>query len=312
MQMATALNVASGELNGLQMSAGVNVTGGSVRVGQLAAGLNVAGGGVAGTQMSAGLNVAGGDMSGLQAPAGLNVAGGAFRGFQGSAGVNWVAGAMSGVQATAGFNRAQSVTGLQVAVLNVSGDVTGAQVGVINIGKVVKGAQVGVINVAEEVQGVPLGLLTFEEKGQLHLELWSSDIQLTNAAVKFGGKYVYTTLLVGIGPDDRLTRYSLGLGFGVHVPLGSRLWLDLDVAGSNIHPVKHPFQGQNVLGQARAMFGFQIANRFAVFGGPTYNTYFAFSPEDRIKLTTLPVRWHTIDAEKSLQYWPGMQLGMRL
>jgi hypothetical protein len=312
MQMATALNVASGELNGLQMTAGANVAAESVRVGQLAAGLNVAGGRVSGTQMSAGLNVAGGDVLGMQATAGLNVAGGAFRGFQGSAGVNWVAGAMTGVQATAGFNRAQSVTGLQLAVLNVSGDVTGAQVGVINIGKVVNGAQVGVINVAKEVRGVPLGLLTFEEKGQLHLEVWSSDIQLTNAAVKFGGRYVYTALLAGIGPDDRLTRYSVGLGLGVHIPLGSRLWLDLDAAGSTVHPVRDPFRGQNLLGQARAMFGFQIANRFAVFGGPTYNTYFAFSPEDRIKLTTLPVRHHTIDANTSLQHWPGMQLGLRL
>jgi hypothetical protein len=311
-QMATALNVAGGEVNGLQMSAGVNVASGSVRVGQLAAGLNVAGGGVSGTQMSAGLNVAGGDVRGMQATAGLNVAGGAFRGFQGSAGVNWVAGEMSGVQATAGFNRAQSVTGLQMAVLNVSGDVTGAQVGVINIGGVVKGAQVGVINVAKEVRGVPLGLLTFEEKGQLHLEVWSSDIHLTNAAVKFGGRYVYTTLLAGIGPDDRLTRYNLGLGFGVHIPLGPRFWLDLDAAGSTVHPVKKPFRGENLLAQARAMFGFQVANRFAVFGGPTYNTYFAFSPEENIKLTTLPVRQHNIDVDTTVQYWPGMQLGLRL
>jgi hypothetical protein len=219
---------------------------------------------------------------------------------------------MSGVQATVGFNRAESVTGLQMAVLNVSGDVTGAQVGLINIGKVVKGAQVGLINVAEEVRGVPLGLLTFEEKGQLHLELWSSDIQLTNAAVKFGGRYVYTTLLAGIGPDDRLDRYSLGLGFGIHIPLGPRFWLDLDVAGSTIHSVKEPFRGENVLGQTRAMFGFQVANRFAVFAGPTYNAYFAFSLEDQRKLTTLPVRQHRIDEQSTLQYWPGMQAGLRL
>ncbi len=311
-QLATALNVASGELNGLQMTAGVNVAAESVRVGQLAVGLNVAGGGVSGTQMSAGLNVAGGDVRGVQATAGVNVAGGAVRGFQGSAGVNWVGGALSGLQATAGFNRAESVTGLQVALLNVSGDVTGAQVGLINIGKVVKGAQVGVINVAEEVRGVPLGLLTFEEKGQLHLELWSSDIQLTNAAVKFGGRYVYTTLLAGIGPDDRLDRYSFGLGFGIHVPLGPRFWMDLDLTGSTIRSVKEPFRGENVLAQTRVMFGFQVANRFAVFAGPTYNGYFAFSPEDQRKVTTFPVRQHRLDEESTLQYWPGLQLGLRL
>ncbi|MBN1204219.1 MAG: caspase family protein, partial [Myxococcaceae bacterium] len=249
---------------------------------------------------------------GLQATAGVNAAAGVFRGFQGSAGVNWVGGAMSGMQASAGLNRAASVTGLQLALLNVSGDVTGAQVGLINIGKVVRGAQVGLINVAEEVRGVPLGLLTFEEKGQLHLELWSSDIQLTNVAVKFGGRYVYTALLAGIGPDDRLDRYSVGLGVGVHVPLGSRLWLDMDVAGSKVHPTKHPFLGENLLAQTRAMLGFQVTQRFGVFAGPTYNAYFTFTSEALRKVTTLPVRQRSLDTNAAVQYWPGMQAGLRI
>ncbi|MDY7230217.1 caspase family protein [Hyalangium rubrum] len=311
-QLATALNVAREDLNGLQMTAGVNVAGGNVRVGQFAAGVNVAGGAVAGTQMSAGVNVAGGDFLGVQATAGVNVARGGFRGFQGSAGMNWVDGAMSGLQATAGYNRAESVKGLQLALLNVSGDVTGAQVGLINVGKVVSGAQVGLINVAEEVRGVPLGLLTFEEKGQLHLEFWASDVQLTNVAVKFGGKYVYTTLLAGIGPDDRLDRYTLGLGLGVHLPLGPRFWLDVDTAGSTVHTVRQPFRGENVLAQGRAMFGFQVAKRFAVFGGPTYNAYFAFSDSDRRKMTTLPVRQNKLSEEVTVQHWPGMQFGLRI
>jgi hypothetical protein len=279
-QLSTVLNVAGEELDGVQLAAGVNVTGGSVRVGQVAAGVNVAGAGVSGMQLAAGLNVAGG--------------------------------AVYGVQAAAGFNRAESVTGLQLALLNVSGDVTGAQVGLINVGKVVSGAQVGLINVAEEVRGVPLGLLTFEEKGQLHLELWSSDIQMTNLAVKFGGKYVYTTLLAGIGPDDRLQRFSLGLGLGIHVPLGSRFWLDMDAAGSGVRPVKDPWRGNNLLAQGRVMLGFQVAQRFAVFAGPTYNMYFFFDGAERTKITTAPVRQHFFDADTSVQYWPGVQLGVRL
>jgi hypothetical protein len=311
-QLATALNVTSEDLDGLQMTAGVNVAGGNVRMGQFAAGLNVAGGGVSGAQMSAGLNVAGGSVQGVQATAGVNVARGSFRGIQGSAGVNWVGGAMSGVQATAGFNRAESVTGLQLALLNVSGDVTGAQVGLINVGKVVSGAQVGLINVAEEVRGVPLGLLTFEEKGQLHLELWSSDIQLTNLAVKFGGKYVYTTLLAGMGPDDRLQRFSFGLGLGIHIPLGTRFWLDMDVAGSGVHAMKDPWRGNNLLAQGRVMVGFEVAQRFAVFAGPTYNAYFLIDTAERAKVTTMPVRQHLFGADNAMQYWPGVQLGVRL
>ncbi len=300
------------EVRGIELATGLNTAGGSVRGAQLSTALNVTSRDLDGLQMTAGVNVAGGNVRVGQLAAGLNVAGGSFRGFQGSAGMNWVGGAMAGVQATAGLNRAESVTGLQLAVLNVSGDVTGAQVGLINVGKVVSGAQVGLINVAEEVRGVPLGLLTFEEKGQMHLELWSSDIQLTNLAVKFGGKYVYTTLMAGIGPDNRLQRFSYGLGLGIHIPLGPRFWLDMDVAGNGVHPVKDPWRGENLLAQGRAMFGFQVAQRFAVFAGPTYNTYFLFNAVERAKVTTVPVRQHSFDADSAVQYWPGVQVGVRL
>ena len=130
--------------------------------------------------------------------------------------------------------------------------------------------------------------------------------------MKFGGKYVYTTLMAGIGPDDRLTRFSYGLGLGVHIPLGPRFWLDMDVAGNGVHAVKDPWRGENLLAQGRAMFGFQIAQRFAVFAGPTYNTYFTFDGEARTKVTTMPVHQHFFDTESSVQYWPGVQLGVRL
>ncbi|MBN1204180.1 MAG: caspase family protein [Myxococcaceae bacterium] len=312
LQAAVGVNAVGAGLRGLQMAVGVNAATGEVDGLQMAAGVNVATGEVDGLQMAAGVNVAGGDVLGLQATALVNMARRDFQGLQASAGGNWVGGGMTGLQAAAGFNRAERVNGLQLAVLNVSGDVTGAQVGVINVGKVVNGAQVGVINVAEEVRGVPLGLLTFEEKGQLHLEIWSSDIQLTNVAVKFSGQYVYTTLVAGMGPDDRLDRFSYGLGLGVHLPLGSRFWLDLDAVVNTVHMMKDPFEGQNLLTQGRAMLGFQVARRFAVFAGPTYNTCLAFRPEDHRKLTTLPVRQRSFGRDNTIQYWPGVQLGLRL
>ncbi len=152
-----------------------------------------------------------------------------------------------------------------------------------------------------------------EKKGQFHVEAWASDIQLTNLAVKFGGKYVYTTLLAGIGPDDRLQRFSLGLGLGVHLPLGQRLWLDGDVAGSSVRPVRDPFgYNANLLAQGRLMLGVDILERLAVFGGLTYNTYFAWSDADRRTLSTLPVRQRQLDETTTVQYWPGLQLGVRI
>jgi hypothetical protein len=291
-------NIARGRLEGLQVAVGVNVAGGDVRVGQLAGGLNVAGGSLWGVQGAAGLNVTGGDFAGIQAAMGGNVTRGSMRGLQ------W----------SLGLNRAGDVMGLQAALLNVGGDVTGAQLGLINVAKVVTGVQLGLINVSEEVRGVPLGLFSFEKKGQLHLEVWASDIQLTNLAVKFGGKYVYTTVLAGIGPDDRLQRFSIGLGLGLHLPLGERLWLDGDLAGSSVRRVRDPFGNTaNLLGQGRLMLGVDLFERLAIFGGVTYNAYFALSDADRLTLSTLPVRQQQLDDRgASVQYWPGLQLGVRI
>jgi hypothetical protein len=165
------------------------------------------------------------------------------------------------------------------------------------------------------VNGLPIGMLTFEKKGQLHLETWGSDIQLANLGVKFGGRYVYTTLMVGAGPDDRLQRFTLGAGLGGHIPLGERFWLDVDGVAHGVSPVREPFQKSNLLVQARAMLGFQVASRFAVFAGPTYNLYFHLHGGEASPLTTLPVRQERlggVESEDSVQYWPGLQLGVRI
>jgi hypothetical protein len=311
--LSTGLNVVKGNASGLMLSPGANITLGEAEALQVAAGVNVVGGDVRVGQAAVGANVAAGSVWGVQLAGGLNVARGDFAGLQGSMGGNVTGGSVRGLQWAMGFNRASDVTGLQVALLNVGGDVTGAQLGLINVARVVTGAQLGLVNVSEEVKGIPVGLLSFEKKGQFHVELYGSDIQLTNLAVKFGGKYLYTALLSGIGPDDRLERFSLGLGLGLHLPLGERMWLDGDVAGSTMLRVRDPFGGSsNFLGQGRLMLGVQLFERFAFFGGPTYNVYVARRDEERYRLTTLPSREQWVNERTSVRYWPGVQLGIRM
>jgi hypothetical protein len=309
---ALAVNVAGGDVNGLQAAGAVNVAGGRLNGVQGSVGGNIASGDVEMGQFAAGFNIARGNVQGGQGAVGVNVTGGSFTGVQ-MGGVNITGGDFTGVQGGVGLNTASNVKGLQFAAINVGGDVTGGQVGLINVARVVRGGQLGLINVSEEVHGVPIGLLTFEKKGQLHLELWSSDIQLTNVAVKFGGKYVYTTVVAGMGPDDRLQRFSLGLGFGGHVPIGSRLWLDMDVVGSSVRRMRDPLaSGANLLAQTRLMLGVQLFERLALFGGVTYNAYFAWSEADRYTLTTVPiVQRRPLGGEGTVDYWPGVQAGVR-
>jgi hypothetical protein len=313
-QMSLVSNVARGALNGAQATLGLNYAGGDVGgMGQLALGVNVARASLSGMQGSLGINYAGGALTGMQGSLGINHANGAVRGLQLALGINSAADDVRGMQLAMGLNRAVSLTGVQLAFLNVGGDVTGAQVGLLNVAREVHGLQLGLINVSEEVHGVPLGLLSFEKKGQLHLELWASDMQLTNVAVKFGGKYFYTTLIAGLGPDDRLQRFSLGLGLGGHAVLSERVWMDVDLTGGTVYAVREAFSGDsgNVLMQARLMVGFQVAPRFAVFAGPTFNTWIVWGAPGFARISTVRVQEH-FDTDARLQYWPGFQVGVRI
>ncbi|RKG56185.1 caspase family protein [Corallococcus sp. AB011P] len=314
-QLSLVTNVAGGSVVGAQASLGLNVANGDVDgIGQLALGANVARGALGGVQAALGANVTTSDATGIQLSLGANHANGTLKGVQFTLGVNSVATAARGIQGSVLLNHAPSLTGMQLGLINVGGDVSGMQLGLINVADTVHGMQLGLVNVSDEVNGVPVGLVSYEKKGQLHLEVFGSDVQLTNLALKFGGKYFYTTLLAGIGPDDRFQRFSLGLGLGGHIPLGSRFWVDVDVAASQVLSTRDPFSSasNNMLTQARAMLGFQVMPRLAVFAGPTYNVAFTWGEPEFAKLTTLPVRSHVINADTRMQRWPGFQVGVRL
>ncbi|MBJ6760541.1 caspase family protein [Myxococcaceae bacterium JPH2] len=328
--LAGAVNVASGEMAGAQLSLFTNVAGARLRgfqgtfgvnyagddvgvVGQLAGGVNVARRDFEGFQGASVLNYVGGDAWGFQAALGFNHVKGSMQGFQGALGINSTKADLTGVQAAMGLNRAEHVTGGQVAMLNVASEVTGIQLGLINVAAHVTGTQVGLINLSDRMTGVPLGLLSIEREGQFHVEVWSSDIQLTNLGLKFGGRYLYTTLIAGMGPDDRLDRFSLGIGLGGHIPVSERFWVDVDVAAHAVTPMRKPFEDSvPLLGQVRAMVGFQVLPRLAVFAGPTYNVFATWDETpDFQSITTMRVhtQW---DLSTRLQNWPGFQVGLRL
>ncbi|NTX37536.1 peptidase [Myxococcus sp. CA033] len=150
-------------------------------------------------------------------------------------------------------------------------------------------------------------------RGNVHMELWASDIQLANLAVKVGGGPVYLTLLAGIEPGSRNeARFSFGLGVGGHVVMSHRFWLDLDVTGGAVQPVQKPLEGDggNVLGQARVMLGVQVLPRLAVFVGPTYNLWFVWGQPDFASVTRMSVSQSQPKADQRIQHWPGLQLGL--
>jgi hypothetical protein len=150
-------------------------------------------------------------------------------------------------------------------------------------------------------------------KGKVHVELWASDIQYANLAVKFGGGPFYLTLLSGFEPG-RDARFSFGAGLGGHLTLGHRFWLDGDVTGGAVQPVQKPLEGDggNVLGQARLMLGFQVLPRLAVFAGPTYNAWFVWGQPDFESVSRLSVSESQPKPDQRLQHWPGFQVGLHI
>ncbi|HEX8824368.1 MAG TPA: hypothetical protein VF794_30885 [Archangium sp.] len=289
-------NWVDGELRGLGMAMGANYAG-QVRGMQFALGGNVAGGSMRGWQTAVGVNVASGELVGAQVAVGLNIAAGPSR----------------GLQASSGINIARHLEGGQLSLLNVGGEVSGAQVGLINVARRMKGLQLGLINVAREAEGANLGLLNFVGNGQHHVQVWASDLSMTNVALKFGGKYFHTLFTVGLRPGREGQRrwWAAGMGFGAHIPFGP-LFLDLDALASSLHEGRLISPSGNLLGQLRLLGGWQPFSHFAVFGGVTVNSLVNFHGEEPRGMD----RWgqgfvYSEDAVR-VRTWPGLVAGVQL
>ncbi|MDC0722114.1 caspase family protein [Nannocystis bainbridge] len=298
-------------IDGVEIASGANWVDERVRGVQLAAGFNYVGGGVHGFQSTAGFNLVRGDMRGVQGAAGFNSVGGDGRGVQAAAGVNVLRGHMRGVQAAGGVNWARSVGGAQIAPVNVSKEVGGAQVGVIGVttGKV-RGAQVGVFNYADEADA-QIGVLNITRKGGIYADIWTSDIAAFNLAVKFRAKYTYSFLAIGLHPGGEGRGFMSGLGFGGHIPIKQRFYLDIDL-GSYWQQPKFKFRDNpSVLGSLRVMFGWQDNRRLAVWGGPTLNLDVDLQGGRQRMGYGWTLQRVPIDPYE-MRVWPGFVLGVSL
>lgn len=299
------------QIHGVEVSSGGNWVDEDVRGVQLSAGANYVGGNVHGVQSTAGVNIVGGDLRGVQGAAGVNSVGGDALGIQAAAGVNVVRGHMRGIQATGGVNWARSVAGAQLAPVNAAREIRGAQVGVIDVaaGKV-RGAQIGVINYAEEADA-QVGVLNVTRKGGIYADIWTSDIAALNLAVKFRAKYTYSFLAIGLHPAGQGRGFMSGLGFGGHIPIKQRFYLDIDLATYWAQPQFRFRDNPALINSLRVMFGWQENRRFAVWGGPTLNLDIDFQGGRERMGYGWVVKRAPIDPHE-LRVWPGFVVGISL
>ena len=294
-QISGGLNAVGRDVEGFQASAGLNVSGRDLNGFQVAAGINATGRSVRGFQGAGGGNFAGRNLQGLQITSGLNLVGGNVlsQGLQIAAGVN-IAGNLEGTQISAATNIALGwdqeanirYTGTQISVVNIAHGDIDTQIGLLNIAGHVWTSQVGLLNVSGRMSGIPIGLISFVKNNPLHLQLWGSDTEVANLGVRLGSRHVYSLLVVGSYPHGDLGRWSSGFGIGGHIPLGVRLFLNVDLITRGVVYADESEEDtwgyddeHTVLNKLRLAVGWERHKWFSVFGGVSLNFLVSHRPD---------------------------------
>jgi hypothetical protein len=223
-----------GDVRGVQ-TAGLFTTASESLTGVQVAGLWTSAGPTKGAQVS-GLWASSGPLQGVQVSGLAGYADGDASFGQVTGIASLVRGRMEGVQAAGFANYAGSLVGVQVAPVNFSGDVGGLQIGVVNVGRRVSGVQVGIVNVAEDVD-VPIGLVSIVKEGRQEVEVFATESNAGNVAVRLGSRRVQSILTAGIAAGQKAgeTRWMAGAGLGVALVREGQLTLDLDALGQGLY-----------------------------------------------------------------------------
>ena len=310
-QLAGVGNIVGGDVDGFQISGGLNAVGRDVEGFQASGGLNVSGRDLDGFQMAAAFNATGRSVRGFQAAGGGNFAGRNLQGLQISSGLNLVgrnvlsqglqiaagvniAGNLEGTQISAAANIALGWdqeadirnTGTQISMVNIAHGDIDTQIGLLNIAGHVRTSQVGLLNVSGRMSGVPIGLISFVKNNPLHLQLWASDTEAANLGVRLGSRHVYSLLMVGSYPHGDLGRWSSGFGIGGHIPLGKRLFLNVDLITRGVVYADESEEDtwgyddeHTVLNKLRLAVGWERHKWFSVFGGVSLNFLVSHRPD---------------------------------
>ncbi len=339
-QASGGLNASGGDLNGFQVAGGANIAGRNVEGFQASTGFNVSGGTLDGFQVSAGGNLVGGDVEGIQATFGANLAARDLHAWQAAVGANFIGGNVrsEGLQTAVGPNIARnlegtqlsvaanialdqhqeaniSYAGTQISMVNIAlGDI-GTQIGLLNIAGHVSTAQVGLLNVSERMSGIPIGLLSFVKDNPLHLQLWGSDTEVANLAVRLGSRHVYSLLIVGSYPHGDLGRWSSGFGIGGHIPLKKQFFLNLDFIMRGVNYTDESeedtwwYDEHTVLNKLRLGFGWERHKWFSLFGGVSLN----FLVSDRWDTSDFGYGFDRVYQrdDTTIRVWPGFFAGVQ-
>jgi len=265
----------SGGVRGVELGGLANVSKGNVTGLQVAGLANSSLGYAQGLQMAGLANFNKGFVHGAQVAGLVNLTTAEFEGLQMAGLVNVNTRDLNGFQAAGLINTTTGmVDGLQLAgITNVTTtELRGAQIGLINYANTLNGFQLGLVNVADSVgKGAGLGLLTFYRNGYHAFELEYNETFRANATFKSGVDKLYMIYTLGFKTDNNKTYWSPGIGLGSNFHLSEKTSLNVDLISRQVNEDEWWTDELNLLNTLRLDVAWNISDKVAFYGGPTYN-----------------------------------------
>ncbi len=319
-QIGGFVNVVGGQSDGLQVAGFSNVTRHGSRGVQAAGFANVVNDTSSGVQAAGFCNVNNGSFEGWQSAGFLNVNSQSFNGIQTAGFSNIATAPVKGTQASGFYNHAQdSLNGVQVAgFMNLAtGSTKGLQIaGFLNITKRLKGLQVGFINYTDSLEsGTPIGFLSIVRKGGFTaFELTANETFPLGIQLKTGSDRFYNLFHFSARPGNAFA-WAWGTGIGVNLKPRGRFRMNIDLLASHINEGQWYTNHLNLLSKAQFGFTWQVATRFAISAGPSFNCLIV-NKQSVGELTTdqTVAPYSVFDKvynQTRVQLWPGGFLSIR-
>ncbi|MBX2913845.1 MAG: hypothetical protein KF856_01105 [Cyclobacteriaceae bacterium] len=315
-------NLDRGDVRWLQIAGFGNMVGGQAYGIQTAGFFNLNGGDVTAVQVAGFANTNLSDAHGVQVAGFANTNMGGANGVQVAGFSNYNNQASYGVQ-VAGFGNLQrgNYRGSQFAGFTniATRKISGSQIsGFFNYAGRVRGTQIGIINYADSVGGVPIGLFSIVNKGYHKVEVSADEVFPVNLAFRTGVRKFYTILTAGFKPDKSIEAtdtsvWTFGYGVGTSRKLTRWWYLDFDLISQHVN--KGSFTNALSLhNKAYLGFDFQIAKKFSLSTGVTFNTYLtrtAYGDYPKLFSYYTPNDFSIKVKSNNLAMWFGAKVGLR-
>ena len=262
----------NGGVDGFEVGVGVNYIENDVKGVQIAGLANIVGDKVTGfqgasvynktknldgVQLSGTLNVVSDTLEGMQFSAFGNLHHGDKGGFQFATFFNTSRGRASS-QLSTFYNQAESIDGLQTALVNSAGHVGGIQIGLVNF--------------ADSVSGASVGFLNFIKKGYNHIEVYNTEALYATVSLTFGSRRFYNRLLFGASSYDQHFVWGLGYGVGTNIRLTEKNALNIDLHTMHINADGWSTY-VNFLNTLSFTLTTDVSDKVKFFIGPSANLY---------------------------------------